>query len=69
MSTFEKKQELHDEVMELWRRYQALSREMLVTEGRAADLRAKINEAGKNIYELYQKSSAGLDGDGEMNGE
>ena len=59
----DQKKELHAEIMKLWQQYRSLSTELLVTEGRVADLRENLNKTGQKIYKLYRISSAGLDGE------
>ena len=54
---------LHERVMVSWAKYQALSLELLGLEGRVADCRTELTATAKEIYELYQKSDAGLDGE------
>jgi len=61
----EKIRELDEQVMACWRRYQALSLELLALEGRVADCRAELTATAQAIYELRQLTDAALDGQGK----
>jgi len=58
------RQEAHKKIMELWRQYQDLNKELLVTQGRLADLWEEAKKVGKQICELYKKSDNGLNSNG-----
>ena len=55
------KKQLHQEILDLWERYKALHKTILLLQGDMSDLDKAIRDCGKRIYELYTKSDEGLD--------
>ena len=47
--------------MDLWERYKALHKTIILLQGDMSDLDKAIRDCGKRIYELYTKSDEGLD--------